>query len=890
MVKHFRSRYGATLTELMVAVAIMSIGILGFFGAFRYISVSLHVSRARTLATNLAQERVEALKNESYYELLITTASAVDNNFSPGIVYDNGSYGPETISIGGITFTRYTYVALAQIDAGAISTVTFTFPDTGMKQITVHVVWNQSGNRRKYSLTNLLENPNVNPLDSGLAGSVVFQNGAAFEGAIVRVQENPDYNGTSAADGSFSFRVYHGSYTIKASSAGYFDAISSVQSVGTGSNVTAPPLVMQAIGSGTISGIAWMNKDLVISQVVVSTAQAGDNETAVPFDGFQAQYVELFNPTTFAIAIGDGISDPAVKLNFLNATGCSFSIQCDNAQHGIKMNYISTWVAPGKYYLFANTGTFVTGGVFRAADAVIADNADTFCVDGPDTGNRWALGASPPIKLILNPDHGGTAWISRGGSRIDSVGWSDSANVAAGFEGTAVPFDGSGFTAGNQLVRISSPAAALVESTLTTYGRAYDSGNNHEDFVYRPLNFAWVAPSTSTMDAVTVLTGKPAVGANVAASDPYSGSTVATPGYISSGTLTLLYAPFNLVGVGTSPVAGSCAGDCWDIVIATTGYLAAISTIAVQQGVVTRAPNSTTSPAWMLANHAGVHLTTISIGGYVQGVVRSISNQPIAGIQVFAGGMTKTTGANGAYFAAVSSGPVTIIANPNNANTQYVQDMAVVTVETGQLATADFELARGGTLMGYVTSGTTPLPNFIIAATYGAGSQAGTGTSNTSGYFYIRNLSTGTYNVAPVLDSGQDSLPNTVSKTLSNAGETVFVGTFTVSGAFGNIAGTVSNNTLLVTSGALLLASTATIPATPNAIAASSGPAQTPLYAVSSKADGTYTLPVRGGSTYYLSVYVPQISNLGAVTITTKTYSGIYVAPALTTAQNVTIP
>src|SRR5690242_2373173 len=92
MVKKYSRARGATLVELMVAVGILSIGILGFFGAFRFITISLHVSRTRTLATNLAQEKIESLKNVSYYALLITTASSVDNNFTPGIVYDNSNY------------------------------------------------------------------------------------------------------------------------------------------------------------------------------------------------------------------------------------------------------------------------------------------------------------------------------------------------------------------------------------------------------------------------------------------------------------------------------------------------------------------------------------------------------------------------------------------------------------------------------------------------------------------------------------------------------------------------------------------------------------------------------------------------------------------------------
>jgi len=117
----------------------------------------------------------------------------------------------------------------------------------------------------------------------------------------------------------------------------------------------------------------------------------------------------------------------------------------------------------------------------------------------------------------------------------------------------------------------------------------------------------------------------------------------------------------------------------------------------------------------------------------------------------------------------------------------------------------------------------------------------------------------------------------------------VHAGTFTVVGSFGNIAGTVSDASGLVTSGALMLASTNTIASSPAAIVGSSAPAQVPMYMVSSKADGTYTLPVRGGATYYLSVYVPVISGT-SVTITTKTYSGILVSPSATTTRDVVIP
>ena len=122
----------------MVATVILSIGVLGLFGAFRYIARTTLISRGTSLATNLGQERIESLKNLSYYALQITTASATDATVSPSILYDTSNYPPETIAIGGITYTRYTYVGMSELTGSDITDVAFTYPDTGLKQIAVH--------------------------------------------------------------------------------------------------------------------------------------------------------------------------------------------------------------------------------------------------------------------------------------------------------------------------------------------------------------------------------------------------------------------------------------------------------------------------------------------------------------------------------------------------------------------------------------------------------------------------------------------------------------------------------------------------------------------------------------------------------------------------------
>lgn len=879
-------RAGVTLTELMIATAILSVGILGFVGSFRYITKALTVSRGRTLATNLAQEKIESLKNLPYYELLITTASSVDTDITPNITYDNSNYPPEQIAIGGISFTRYTYVTLAQIDDNVISEVAYTYPDTGMKRIAVHVVWSEAGTKKKYGLTNLLENPNVNPLDSTLSGAVDKSSGGGLAGAKVIVQENPDWNTTTDAGGNYSFRVYHGSYTVRASSTGYYEAASGMTVAPIGGVATVPTLTLAAIASGTIAGNVWLSSGLVISQVVVSTKQA---HTEIAGSFFYAQYVELYNPTTHTITVGAAI--PPVKLNFwTNTCGHVGTARCTDATYGIKLNYVETSVSPSSYYLIANTTTFMVAGNWVTADAYYDDTALAYCSPDPPA-TSWNLTANPPLRLIFGHpsvddagyQHNGLLWLSdSAGNTLDAVGWTHDSITptnAPGCESRCLAFP-MGLPHGEQLIRISSPSASLSADDLNNWGHAYDSDNNSTDF-FASTGLAGggiqFGPRSTGDPARAPIAGRPAVGAFIGTNDPYSGSTQAYAAYIASGPWSLKYAHFELPGVSTGT---------WTVEVASNSYWREVSTAIVTQGMVTPIPNSVTDPQWPSTNLALLRLSSSTNSGFVEGLVTDANNVPIS-VALSVGGTGTTSASNGRYFTMASSGSITIVANSGNAP-PYVSDIDVLTVETGRFTTKNFILSRGGSVTGYVTSGTTPLPNIVVTANVG-GNQYGAGTTGASGVFVISSLSTGSYSVQPVLQPGQDSSPNSNPSVTVIGGGTVHAGTFTVSGAFANLTGSVQYNGETVTSGALILASSNPISATPAQIYGSSAPAQVVLYAVSSEADGTYTLPLRGASTYYLSVYVPVISGSSVLT-TTKTYSNIYVSPGETKTHDITVP
>lgn len=863
------------MTELMVATVILSVGVLGLFGAFKYIARSTLISRATSMATNLGQERIESLKNLSYYALQITTATLTDSTVQPAIVYDTVNYPPETIAIGGITFTRYTFVGMAEMTGSDISTVTFNYPDTGLKQITVDIVWTEAARKKRWTLRNLLENPNINPLDSTITGTVTNSAGGFVASAVVVVEQNEDWGATTNASGAYTFSVYHGTYTIRVSSTGFTDGVSSSITGSRGETTTVPAISLTALATGYITGNAWYNTSLIISQVVAATeTQVADGSTQF------VEYIELFNPTTFPINIGTtGAAAKNVALFYQDETFAAGFGRWDLSGYGVANNLfvtnVTTYIAPGRYYLIANADSFYINGAWITADAYMDDNLTSPL-------------AYP--NYICNDKAGSISlYDAANGVWYDHVGWADNNNNPVYYEGNFIPDggginDGLGTPLGKQIVRVSSPG--INASTLGNYGRAYDSNSNAHDFLYEGAYFNsfthFVSPKSMASGAFAIVTGKvPTLFGTtyVSASDPNSGSTTAYTAYITSGALSLPYSHYQLAAVSTGT---------WSVVSAYSTYANSYENVVVTQNAYTGVPNAATTPAWAGPALSHIQLTSTTTSGFIKGTITNSALAPLSGITVQGGGVTKITGPNGVYFMPVSSGVITIIANPNNANASYVQSIEAPTVTAGAVVTQNFVLALGGRITGYVTTGTTPLAFQAVTAITGGGSQAGSAVTDASGNFTMRNVSTGTYTVFPVLESGQDTAPNTLPADLTSLGS-VFVGTFTVAGAFGSITGTVTDAQGLVTSGALLLASTNTIASTPAAIVGSSAPAQVPIYMVSSKADGTYTLPVRGGSTYNLSAYVPVVTGSG-VSITTKTYTGIAVSASAATVKHVTIP
>ena len=78
MIRPLLRRKGFTLIELMIAAVILSIAILGLVKTFQVVTVSFQSQKQRILSNNLAQERIEVLKDQPYYALQVTTPKKHD--------------------------------------------------------------------------------------------------------------------------------------------------------------------------------------------------------------------------------------------------------------------------------------------------------------------------------------------------------------------------------------------------------------------------------------------------------------------------------------------------------------------------------------------------------------------------------------------------------------------------------------------------------------------------------------------------------------------------------------------------------------------------------------------------------------------------------------------
>lgn len=400
-------RRGLTLVELMIAMVVLTVGVLGFIGSFGNIAKAIRYSKSRSLATNLAQEKIESLKNVSYHRLLVTQSfvNATEDGLG-SFKYDDTYYPSEDLTVGEIDFQRRVFIEKINEDSGALQALTYDQPDMGLKRITAYVIWQDEDAWKKLSITNLIDNPSRQKIDATFSGTVTTDSGASpVDGATIVVLQNVQLKDQSDGSGDYEIDVSCGTYDLRATKRGYFSATLEA-TVASGEN-TDVDFDLVAMGSGTISGTVYLNNHVLITEVC--PAIAGDE---------MVEFVQLYNQTSMQGVMDQGGSDPSylvqyvedgVGTHILNPVGETI--------------YANSLFGPNEYYLIAST-RIVSGAIGPAvkADAYYSDSNLGHCIPADRISTGWtSVGAG-------GRGSGAITVISQGlyevaGTTVDAIGW-----------------------------------------------------------------------------------------------------------------------------------------------------------------------------------------------------------------------------------------------------------------------------------------------------------------------------------------------------------------------------------------------------------------------------------------------------------------------------------
>lgn len=373
---------GLTLTEVVIASAIIAVATAAAMKYFTRISTTIYQSRTKQVATTLAREKLEALQRYPYYRLRPWTDTTRMTHGPTGIRYDSLMGAPEMINVGGVKYFRMLSIQkvkkdpsgpnlidlLDDVSGGGTLLATPYYQDTGLKRINVSVAWQSSRGWRQIQVVGLKENAVRLQNNCTLWGLVKSTAGALLDQISVEVVESGHTDAMiTDASGRFTFNVAPGTYTLRAVDTRtpdwlYFGARKTVYV----DNDLSPLQVLpdfELNGVDTVSNARatfWFNSAPVISRVCGSTPSTTD-------PSFNQEWVEIFNPTTWTWNVRNDLTLQYYlqHASFSVAAWANLVINPYYAHYyqTIKADFHNNTVAPGGYFLFANTRTINLPGL-----------------------------------------------------------------------------------------------------------------------------------------------------------------------------------------------------------------------------------------------------------------------------------------------------------------------------------------------------------------------------------------------------------------------------------------------------------------------------------------------------------------------------------------------
>ena len=783
---------GVTLVELLVGVVMLGIFAVGMVAAYNMINKGVMVTKSKTIASNLLQEKIEKLKDYNYYRLLVTPAAALVDPDDP-----SNPYPPETITVSGITYVRSTIVRklLEDTATGNLTVLAPTDPDDGIKRIEVTLDWTENNQAKTISLYNLFNNPARTPQDGVIKGNVKNPSNANVPSVNVYVVDNPNLFSLTDASGNYSFKAPGGTYTVRADKRGYVSQITGTFTLATGTTVTSNFTSYTQKATGSASGYVFARNHLVISEVCAQISSTNEDE-----------YVEIYNSSATPVTL----SSSNFQLKYVNSS---------NTITDLPLTWIRDVVPANGFFLLGRTPT----------------------VNSVSSDAHWSAGS------VLNDEKCGVIIADGSGTTIDKVGWGKPGSgmpaPANATENTGVDLSGTGLDPGRVIERKPYPGTSAPSAD----GNAHDSDNNSVDFSnHNTLNTqnslsaaetptggsivtgAYIfsnddvsSPATSTGTGTYTLTNI-AVGTwkIAAAGSGYYGeltsvtiltsaaatatvilTTAATDGYITGRVTTGGSTPLaniNMYSVNISPTDSN--GNYILVVPAGTAYV----TANYLNNNSSYTSETTATPITIAAGSAvsGVDFN-LSAGGAISGAVTTNGTDPLPYIPIIA----KDFAGNERGNALSDVTGTYTITNLDTAGNPYSVFPALDDKEVGTPTTIAGTVVAGTTATGYNFRITTGL-----ASINGTVSSTATGKVITSGILIVATTASISTTTPPTIDSTVRSGATIYYSTTSDSNGNYILpvrgsasGTaYNVYGWFTNAAGTTSKGTgsTTVTSGA----------------------------------------------------------------------------------------
>ncbi|MFA5779959.1 MAG: carboxypeptidase-like regulatory domain-containing protein [Elusimicrobiota bacterium] len=473
---------GFSQVEIVVTILVISIVILGIITTFSTIGKGLITGKTRTIANNLAQEKIEILKNISYARLLTTSE---DDLISPGYDNTNTDYIPESLNVGDANYTRYTTVWKAEESGTEISTMSPTATDQGIKKIKIEVKWTENNEQKSLVLYNLRDDPNRTTMSGKIYGIITTTNSVGISAARVEVVQDINRSDTTSTTGYYIIKTTSpATVQISVSKDGYFSKVSAATAVSAAVN-----LQLTAKEKGNAYGFVYKRDHLVISEICIALTEDA------------TEYVELYNPTTYTITVENNYI-----LKYVDNS--DFLFTCEN-----------NTVDSHKYFLIASYPS-VTG---------IQADATYLSAKMPNASNTGGVG------LLTTAD----VW-------IDSIAWGPAGSIPDNAkEGSGFAIAAGNFSTNDSIERISySSYTTSVLMWDNSNGNAYDNDKNEENWVFHD-NQVKPQNTTSTAETPVLGTpvGYAVVSANDGLSSAVNASST---GYyyltgIATGTVVTIY-------------------------------------------------------------------------------------------------------------------------------------------------------------------------------------------------------------------------------------------------------------------------------------------------------------------------------------------------------------